>query len=449
MRTLILDVPVGNMESSYMAEYLNDALSKYNASIVEQKLVKDLNVRLPGSKTFTLGLLCLASVLRENNYDVCYKQLDGDYIVENLVEEIDVVMLSCKTTTYLKCLKIAERIKKYKPKIITIFGGPHPTALPHEVLKEDCVDIISLGEGELTTKELFKALRDKKDLVGILGIGYKNDRGEIIINQPRTLCENLNDLPEPAYDLLDGELSEYHLYVESGRGCLHRCSFCANPLLWNCQVRKYSAERVYARLEELSHRLPKNTLIHMVDPAYGFMDEDKKLWDMLIKKPLPLKFSCDMCALNVDGEIIRKMSEAGFCMFCIGIENIDDNVLRINHKPASLNIIKKACETIRNNSNALIKTYWIIGLPGETEESVRENRNCIVSMLNRGDFDICCEHIFVPYPGCAVYENPKKYNYRIYHKDWDLFDAMISTTRRVRDVFYGKCVYCIFRLVKS
>lgn len=447
MKILLVDIPVGIVETNGIAEYLNNALQMHNNKIVKERLVERHHVSLPYGKSFTLGLLYLAAVLREEKHDVTYLISDDPNFIDDYfvaLKEVEIILYSCKTNTYPQALRLATVAKDKKNDVVTIFGGPHPTALPNEVAKEKVVDIVSIGEGENTIRELIKYIETRQDISSVAGIAYwDQNKCDTVITPMRELCDLLA-VPEPAYDLLPGGVSQYHIYVETGRGCLHNCSFCANPVLWKRQVRRFPPERVYNRLKKLSEDLPNNTLIHIVDPAFGFMDEDIELCKMLISHPLPLKFSCDMCAMNVTEDVINLLSKAGFVMFCVGIENCNSRVLKINHKPANINLIKKACSIIRNNSDALIKTYWIIGLPGEDQGTARDNRDAIIDMLRNGEFDICCEHIFVPYPGCDVFNNPIKYDYIIHHYDWEKYDARSFPLPGESHSFSMECAYIAF-----
>lgn len=447
MKVILVDIPVGLIETSNMSVYLNKALQVHDEQVTHHKLVNELNTTLPGSKTFSLGLLYLASVLREEGHQVVYLMKDDSQFDESLsyhIIDAKAILFSCKTTTYPQALLIANAVKEKNPHIITIFGGPHPTALPDEVAAEEAVDIVSIGEGEETIKELAECIEKNKSYSNVRGIAFISDRThEFVLTPDRPLCD-LAFVPEPAYDLLPGHISDYHIYVETGRGCLHNCSFCANPILWKRKVRRFSPERVYKRLKNLSEQLPTGTLVHIVDPAFGFMEQDEKLCKMLIENPVSLRFSCDMCAGNVNEGIIDLLYKAGFVMFCVGIENCNSQILKINHKPATIETIFQACKIIRKVCNAIIKTYWIIGLPGESIQSARDNCDQIISMLKNGFFDICCEHIFVPYPGCDVYNNPEKYQYKIIHHNWECYDARNFPLAGESETFSMESAYIAF-----
>jgi len=110
-----------------------------------------------GPNNEPLGLAYIASSLEKNNYDVaiCDAEVAGlnieDIIKKVQDEAYDVVGISMITPTYAHVKKIAVSIKKRTPHVILIVGGPHPSALPKETLKEiPSIDYVITGEGELS-----------------------------------------------------------------------------------------------------------------------------------------------------------------------------------------------------------------------------------------------------------------------------------------------------------
>jgi radical SAM superfamily enzyme YgiQ (UPF0313 family) len=425
MRVLLIDIPVGFVQTTDVAEYYNSSLSMYREKKISTAL-NHFNVRIPTGATYTLGLLSIASVLRASGHEILYRLLSATSSYTNISNECnssEVVLFSAKTNTYPIALNLARQIKAGSPDISIIFGGPHPTALPEEVISNDCIDIVCVGEGEETILELIEAIAAKQKLHEIKSIFFR-EAGKTIKTNRRSLISNLDTLLMPAYDLLPNGVGKYHNYIETGRGCNNNCSFCANGTMWKCRIRKYSPRKCYDNLLKLSKSLPEKSLVHIVDPSFGEHELDLELCKMLISNPLNLNFSCDMCADKVDPEIISLLVKAGIVMFCLGIESADNDVLKKNDKRSTFDIAKQACATIRSiNSNVLIKTYWIVGLPGETEATAKKSRDWIINLLDENLIDICCEHIFVPYPGCNVFSQPEKYDYAIHHNKWDLYDA--------------------------
>lgn len=427
MNVIVVDLPLSSIKAPDISGYFNNLLSKKRNEIIDERLIRKYNMTMPTGGTFTLGLLSIASAIKSHGHCVQYvlfDKYDPTFMDStDMWKHAHAVLFSCKTTTYPLALMFARDIKTRYPDTVTIFGGPHCNVLPLEVVHNPQVDFVSTGEGEFVVSSLLDTLHEKATISDIPGLYYKNHAGGVVANKPNSLIPSLDELPEIDYSLLPGSIRDYHIYVETARGCRYQCSFCANPLFWGGQVRCYNAKRVFQRLLRISKDLAPDTLIHLVDPSYGNSDSIYELCELLRENPLPLKFSCDINALHVEEKRIKKMYEAGVRMFCLGIESYDDEVLQFNRKPQSTEVAYHACKTIKAVTDAFIKTYWIVGLPGENEATCHTSRDAALRMLHENLTDIVCEHVFVPYPGCEVFEHPTKYHFSILHRDWKNYDA--------------------------
>ena len=102
---------------------------------------------------------------------------------------------------YKDAFEVAKISKDVLPKVKVVIGGPHATALPHEVASNPYVDFACYGEGEYTMLDLAKTISNGRDFSTIKGIAYKKN-STIVINPPRPFIEDLDSLPFPAYHLL-------------------------------------------------------------------------------------------------------------------------------------------------------------------------------------------------------------------------------------------------------
>ena len=140
-------------------------------------------------------------------------------------------------------------------------GGPHVTLVPKEFLEEaKNVDIAVIGEGEYTMLEIAQAFEGKKQLSQIQGIAYRQN-GKVVVNPSRPLIENLDELPYPAYDLVDMEqylspkkigyrsFQDRAISMITSRGCPFNCCFCAVHLHMGQKFRAHSAEYVLDHIQ--------------------------------------------------------------------------------------------------------------------------------------------------------------------------------------------------------
>ena len=179
----------------------------------DRNIWKNVNSNFP-----PLGLASIAACIRERGYSV--KIIDcnifspsvdsfGVFFKEKIAKkysDIKFIGLTAMTPTIKKAYKIAEICKEYFPNATTVFGGVHATFLYEEVIKNKIVDIVILGEGEITFQDIVAG----RELAKTEGIVYKKkDKGKIRIikTKERARILDLDNLPMPAYDLLRSSLT--------------------------------------------------------------------------------------------------------------------------------------------------------------------------------------------------------------------------------------------------
>ena len=152
-----------------------------------------------------LGIAYLASTLETHGFVV--KAIDmfdfsWDKVKQTLEEELpDVVGITCLTEQRACPLEVARLSKTVNKDCTVIMGGIHPTIMCEQILKNWPVDIIVLGEGEETIKELMICLEEKRALGDVHGIAYKH-QGKTIKTPPRQLIHNMDDISFPGTELL-------------------------------------------------------------------------------------------------------------------------------------------------------------------------------------------------------------------------------------------------------
>src|SRR3984885_14207801 len=125
-------------------------------------------------------------------------------------------------------VRIASRVKRHRPELPIVFGGWHPSLAADQTLSEPFVDAIVRGQGELTLLELVQRIADGKDWHGVRGLSFKD--GDDIVHEPERPVANINDLPAPAYDLVDHGIYAKHsgicqLAYTTSVGCPYQCNY--------------------------------------------------------------------------------------------------------------------------------------------------------------------------------------------------------------------------------
>ena len=265
-----------------------------------------------------------------------------------------------------------------------------------------------LKECDLTFKELIENLENnQKDLSHIKGLAWRNENQEIIINEPRPFIENLDDLPLPRHDLLPIKkyifpfMTSEFTFVVASRGCPFPCTFCRQPIMWSRVVRTRSAENLMEELKLLKKLGIKNFLFHS-DTFTINKDLVMKLCKMMIDEKLNLKWTCNSRVDTIDEDMLRIMRKAGCWMIAYGFESGSQKILDLCKKNTTVEQGKKIVE-LTDKVGIKIYGYFIIGLIGETKETIQETINFAKNL----PITFAIFHVASPYPGTEFYHQVK------------------------------------------
>ncbi len=315
---------------------------------------------------------------------------DNDHILRQVCNHSpDLVALPVVTDDYQWALKWARLIKE-RLNVPIVFGNAHATFHSNDVLRQDCVDFVVRGEGEITLLELVQALAGERQFKDVLGLGYK-EAGEIKLNPMRPLIEDLDVLPFPDKDLYY-EVMPYlnHGYTTmSGRGCPYRCTFCDN----NTSMRLYNQE--VAKKQKWTRRHSPRYVVDEIlwaKERYGiqhvrFNDEDfsyDKNWLRefcpLYAKEVGIPYFAWVYPNTIDEEMARLLAESGCDSVEMGIqsgaEHLRKEVLHRRTKDEQIVTAMKALRKFKIRTTVDI----IIGLPTETKADL----DATVSLLANG-----------------------------------------------------------------
>lgn len=293
-------------------------------------------------------------------------------------------------------------------KSTTVSMGPHVTELTKESFKNcQSLDFIIRGEAEITFKELIEALESRKGLKKINGLAYRQGN-KVIINKPRKFIKDLDELPLPRQDLLPIDkyvfpfIASKFTFVMSSRGCPYFCTFCRQPIMWSREVRSRSPENIMKELWMLKKMGVNNFLFHS-DTFTINKDIVIRLCKIMVKEKLNMKWGCNSRVDTVDEEMLFWMKKAGCWMIAYGIESGSEKVLKLCKKGA---VLKQAVQATKWTKAASIKNYgyFIIGLPGETKETIKET----IDFAKKLPLTYAIFHTASPYPGTEFYKIAKR-----------------------------------------
>lgn len=326
-----------------------------------------------------LGITLLGTILRDAGHEV--KLLDGsfDRDLTRIKREIalfapDIVAVSCSTDLLPNGEEVLAGAKRNG--CITIAGGPHPTIAPRETLKNPDIDVIVIGEGEVTLVELVRTMETNGDLSGVPGIGFRRN-GVPVITPAREFVSDLDSLPIADRELLDTfprYLDGLALNVSAIRGCPFRCTFC-QPTLFNLfgkKIRSRTPENVVSELE-LLYRRYKIRDFFFVDDLFtvnkGWLEEFRESLSAagLIGK---VRFSINSRVDLINEEIIRTLKAIGTYYLLLGLESGSQEMLDVCKKGTT---VQQGIDAVQLAGTYGIRThaYILLGLPGETAETLK------------------------------------------------------------------------------
>ena len=358
-----------------------------------------------------------------------------DYIVrryteKKLHEELasfspDIVGATSVTLNFPPAAAILEDVKRYDPTIITVMGGPHVSFTAANTLAGyPGIDLIVMGEGEETIRELVESGFKKNLLPRIKGIAFRKN-GAIEVNEAREFIPDLESLPLPARHLLP--LSRYQalgypISIITGRGCPYECIFCQGRRMVGKRIRQRSAVRVVDEIAEiLSYGINR---INVADDL--FVTNKKKVREVCEEvKARGLSFTWSAFARvnTVDKETLEIMRDTGCDSVSFGVESGNPEMLARIRKGITLDQVRRAVD-LCNEVGILAHTSFIAGLPGESPETLADTKKFASSLGSLYGY-----HILAPFPGTTVREKVAEYDLQILTDDWVQYDANRAITR--------------------
>ena len=313
----------------------------------------------------------------------------------------DVVGISIMTHSRVSSFKLVDYISENHPETKIILGGIHPTIMWKQLANKYKDAIIVVGEGEETLQELLECIENKSPIAGVSGIAYY-DGEEVIKTSERDLIPDLNTLPFPKHEIFlwEGKTTANLL---TSRGCPFKCNFCVLDHMSLRKVRYRTPEDVADEVEKILEMCPTINTIWLHDDAFMINKQyTMDMCDEIIKRGIKTTFTCSARFRPVSRELVKKMELAGFTHVLFGLESGADEVMKGMRKGINKDHIRYATSLFAE-SNIKTTAFLIVGLPGESEETVEETIDFVQEMQNNNYLyydDIGVAQI---YPGAEIY----------------------------------------------
>lgn len=378
-----------------------------------------------------LGVTYVAAAFETAGAEVrIFDYIVSQYRPEKLRSQIDafrpdVLCGSSVTLNFPGAAEIVCEAKRYRPSLITLMGGPHVSFSAERTLKDyPGIDLIVAGEGEKTIAELMVAEMNPEKWEEIRGLVFRRN-GHVVVNEPQPFIEDLDSLPLPARHLLP--LSRYQalgypISIITSRGCPYSCIFCLGRRMVGKKVRLRNPSLVVDEIEEiLSYGIDR---INVADDLFvSSRGKVTEVCNEIIRRGLRFGWSAFARVNTVDLETLKLMREAGCDSVSFGVETGNPEMLKRIKKGITREQVRHAVSLCRE-SGIIAHTSFIVGLPGETSETLRETAEFAAELGSLYGY-----HFLAPFPGTTVREEVKKYDLQILTDDWTRYDANSAIVR--------------------
>ena len=335
-----------------------------------------------------LGILHIASYLRKFGHSVTVFDLQlpyqkiGDAFRNIQSSRPDIIGFTAMTSNCVSAREMAKEIKKSLATVPIVLGGAHITAVPRETMTNfGAIDFGVIGEGEASFLELLEKIANGESFTEVKGITWRRENGMAVVNQPRPPIQNLDDLPMPAWDLLDRFPDGYPsslleakrlpgTAIMTSRGCPFQCTFCDHRV-FGSRVRHFSAEYSLNMMRYLKSQYGIRDLMIIDD---NFLLDKKKLFeicDRMIAEKMGLTWYCMGHEKSMTDDRLSKIREAGCWFIELGIESGNNGILKMIKKGTTKADIENAVKRAKK-VGLQVKGNFIFGFPRETIDTLEE-----------------------------------------------------------------------------
>jgi radical SAM superfamily enzyme YgiQ (UPF0313 family) len=390
-----------------------------------------------------LGVLSITSFLKLHGYRVHVVDLTAENFsrdrFKSHLRSLCNAPLAVGISLYTECVddgfEIASIARAAFPHTKIVAGGPHATCLAEEVLRSSEVDYIVRGEGESTIVELLEHFKHPEalPLEEVFSISHLDRDGNLLESEARPFISSLDALPFPAYESVPEPGARYgsKFYFITSRGCPGRCIFCAARPMSGRRYRFHSTEWILGLVYEYFNRY-RFDMLGIADDSFTvnrlrakrFCRYLSQIW-----KDDSIPFECKSRANHISDELCNELSNAGCFQIHIGVESLDESVLKIIKKEITKEQVFKAIYMIRKYG-VIPYCSFMIGNPGDTLETI--GRTVLFAKLLI-DYGIARSGVAyaTPFPGTKLFEAADALGLKRMSRSWrkyNYWDPIFETS---------------------
>ena len=344
---------------------------------------------------------------------ITYRQLIDRLIAAIDAFKPDIIGMSALTDDYPLGLGLMREVRRAFPSIPTISGGVHATVDPENVLREDCFDMVCVGEGEYVVLDIAERVKEKKSFEGIPNLWVKHPDGSVERNTVRPYEQNLDLFPFPDWSIFP-ETAFYKPFLgtvykygdfEMSRGCPYKCSYCINVQLQEIYRfagshnfhREKSIPRVIAEIERAIEEYGIEFL-KFWDETFLLMSEARMEEFRDLYAPLRIPYVIETTGQSITPFSAGILKETNCKSASLGMETGSPDMRKgLLSKPTDNSVYQTAFDLL-GESGVQKVSFNMIGLPNESQEDIF--RTIALNRLTGTETQSI--GIFYPYKGTPI-----------------------------------------------
>ncbi len=327
----------------------------------------------------------------------------------------DILGVTSMTPQMNTGLIVARLMKKINPNCVIVFGGIHPTSVPYETAQYPEVDVVCVGEGELTMLDLVQTLERGGDLGNVPGLAFFDKSGDYCKTESRTLIADLDSIPYPIRDFPTEPEREFMLHrgsILTSRGCPYSCTFCARKPIWGKSIRYRTAESVVDELDYMHHELGIKHIMFEDDTLALRFKRMQELFALMEQRNIKINYTIQTKVHVVKPALLELLKKTGCTNIAIGVESGSQYTLDRIKKKITLDQVRTAVRLCKE-FDIMCNSFFIIGYPWETKEMIQET----FDFMKEIDSSVVHLYMLIPLPGTELHLEAEQEN-RIIAKDW-------------------------------
>ncbi len=369
------------------------------------------------------------------------KQLIEEKIDEILKTDSKIIGFTVHFSSLLVSLELARKIKQVDKNRIIIFGGPDCVRELRglEIIKNQFIDAVAVGEGDFTVLELVKMIEEKGKVDFCKGLLIRNN-GNIMDCGDREVVTDLDSLPFPDHsdfkeDILAGLYRQpYRLEIFDSRGCFMQCHFCSEWQFWK-KFRSMSADRMFTEILHQINNFPQVNYFYFIGSLLnGDIKALSRFCDLIIENEIKIRWLGQaIIRPEMTRELLEKMRRAGCEWIGYGIESGSQKVVDNMNKRFKISDAERMLKDT-HEVGIEVQANFMFGIPAETEEDFNETLEFLKRNRPNIDSVLASQSFCVIDKGTYLHTNAKEFKIKDenHHLFWEADDGINSYPERFR-----------------